>query len=179
MRIHNINMLRAAHGDSFILSCTKNGKSGNVIVDGGAYSNRRFNEFIGEIENYQEIDLMIVTHPDDDHICGILDYVRRHKNDNPFPVKEILANFAPLIPCKCDGNLSARQGATLADLLEEICDTNLLKWRQQVTFPLNVEYPFCDILFLTPDVDSYENFMEKYRGKILGYHGKQVVVVAS
>lgn len=76
----------ARHGDAFIMHCSKNGNSGIVVIDGGPYPSPRFNPFIKEIENHLPINLMVMTHFDDNHLVGIKRFIENHRNDNPFPI---------------------------------------------------------------------------------------------
>ena len=66
-----IQVLQANHGDALILHCNKSDKRGVIVIDGGPSPNPRFNPFVKEVENCLPIDLMILTHFDDDHIVGI------------------------------------------------------------------------------------------------------------
>lgn len=72
----NIKFLKANEGDSFIIKFGKSEKAYNILVDGG--TGRVYNEVLkNEIEiikkSKQYLDLVIVTHIDDDHIGGILE----------------------------------------------------------------------------------------------------------
>ena len=113
-----IKFLPAMYGDAFIIHCKKGGEEGIVVVDGGPSSNGRLNVFDNEVENYNPIDLMILTHQDKDHIEGILNYVTAHKNDNPFPVKRLWVNCARKIDYASSSDLSPTQASNLADALQ-------------------------------------------------------------
>ena len=84
-----IQVLQAKHGDALILHCNKSDKRGIIVIDGGPSTNPRFNPFIKEVDNFLPIELMILTHFDDDHLVGIKNFIERHQNDVPFPVKRI------------------------------------------------------------------------------------------
>lgn len=66
-----LTFLPALHGDAFIIHCYKGDNDGYIIVDGGPNINSRLNPFINEVEKISHIDLMIMTHQDDDHLVGI------------------------------------------------------------------------------------------------------------
>lgn len=77
-----IKFLKAANGDSFLLSFNDGIENRNILVDGGVeetyYSNST--GLFGELENEinlirkrnEVIDLLVLTHIDNDHICGLL-----------------------------------------------------------------------------------------------------------
>lgn len=73
-----VKTLPANHGDSILISFTIDNKVRNILVDGGpsiVYKGSRsiLRGTITEINNKGEfIDLLIITHIDDDHIAGIL-----------------------------------------------------------------------------------------------------------
>ena len=75
MSLFTLEALKAKHGDSLLL--TANGAT--VLIDGGppgVYNQvlkQKLEELNGEETNPAEIDLMMVSHIDSDHIAGILD----------------------------------------------------------------------------------------------------------
>ena len=91
-----IHFLPAEHGDAFILHCYKGDNDWYIVVDGGPYCLRSSNFISKQFDSIPHIDLMVLTHHDDDHIGGILRYIKAHKDDNPFPVKKIWANYEDL-----------------------------------------------------------------------------------
>ena len=74
----NIKVLPASCGDSILISFDDKGKNKNILIDGGygsTYKNVIKDEII-KIKNRNEcIDLLIVTHIDDDHINGIIKFI--------------------------------------------------------------------------------------------------------
>ena len=77
------------HGDALFLHCHKDGQEGIIIVDGGPSENATKNPFVSEIENLPQKDLMLLTHFDDDHLWGIKSYIKKHRNDEHFPVRQL------------------------------------------------------------------------------------------
>lgn len=73
-----VKVMPANHGDSILVSFTKEKVVRNVLIDGGpsvAYKGTKsaLPSAINELKNKGEfIDLLIITHIDDDHIAGIL-----------------------------------------------------------------------------------------------------------
>lgn len=72
--MRHIEMLKALHGDAFILYCRKGNNNGIVVVDGGPVQDSF--KIVNRLEELGTIDLMVLTHYDDDHIGGILAYVK-------------------------------------------------------------------------------------------------------
>lgn len=83
-----IEFLRVFNGDSILISFKEKGEKRNILIDGGpgkAYKskNRRKRPVPGELKKKldhivrigERIDLLILTHVDDDHICGILKWM--------------------------------------------------------------------------------------------------------
>ena len=73
-----LTFLPALHGDAFIIHCYKGDNEGYIIVDGEPNRNPILNPFIYEVEKIGHIDLMIMTHQDDDHLVGIKNFIERH-----------------------------------------------------------------------------------------------------
>ena len=84
---YQVEMLNVGAADCFIIFYTyeNNGVSGNrlILIDGGNYSDGE--KVIKHINKYYPnrgyVDLAIVTHPDDDHIGGLV-YMLEHQRDN-------------------------------------------------------------------------------------------------
>ena len=129
----NLFFLPAQHGDAFFLHCQKGDEAGWIVVDGGASVNTKFNPFIKLIETLPSRDLMILTHHDDDHLTGIRSYIKKHKQENPFPVKRLWVNCARHFDFPEGGDLSANHANNLADVLKEIAETQPLQWLDYIT----------------------------------------------
>ncbi|ABX51719.1 beta-lactamase domain protein (plasmid) [Shewanella baltica OS195] len=75
-----LNILQAEHGDSIGISFEFKGEIRNILIDGGPaqafevqQTPRALKLFLNEIKNKnQKIDLLVLTHVDDDHIGGLL-----------------------------------------------------------------------------------------------------------
>lgn len=75
-----IKVLKANNGDSFLLSWLHEGVLRNILVDGGKSSTYKqgsikkdlFKTLFDIKEKGQKIDLLVLTHVDDDHIGGLL-----------------------------------------------------------------------------------------------------------
>lgn len=73
-----VNTLQANHGDSILISFAEDKVVRNILIDGGpsvAYKGKQsaLRGAITELKNKGDsIDLLIITHIDDDHIAGVL-----------------------------------------------------------------------------------------------------------
>lgn len=106
----NVRFLKANHGDSILISIPENGKIKNILIDGGpgnTYSerNRRTGrdksgtlkeELDRLFKNEGIIDLLILTHVDDDHIGGLISWFKS-SDFKPSYVKEVWFNSGQII----------------------------------------------------------------------------------
>lgn len=163
---YNIRMLKALHGDALILNCHKGEKTGVVVVDGGPDRDSR--KIVNEFDRLGIIDLLVLTHYDLDHIGGILAYITKHKDDKPFPVKEIWCNCSYEIPVIFSKNISYGDAKKLADLLTEINENqrrnNLPKviWKNEIVAGQKIQLPFADFYILSPDERVKEENYKQY-----------------
>lgn len=167
-----IHFLKAGYGDAFILHCRKGDNKGIVVVDGGQSSNRRFNQFVSEVENLGHIDLMVLTHPDDDHLVGIKKYIESHLNDEVFPVSEIWANCAPNIEVNISNDVSPLKAKRLSEILGKLESEGKTKWRCDVSAIESIDLQFADIYVIGPSKDVLKAFIERYREKT-GYYDSE------
>lgn len=76
----HFTVLQAAHGDSILIQGELDGHLRNILIDGGPAETYQYGVFSGALQevlleiqdNNQRIDLLILTHVDDDHIDGLL-----------------------------------------------------------------------------------------------------------
>lgn len=76
-----INMFQAGQGDAFIISCGIEENKKNIMIDGGAggtFTNslQGFVKKLGELG--EKIDLLIITHIDNDHIAGAIEMLKHN-----------------------------------------------------------------------------------------------------
>ncbi|WP_214626130.1 AVAST type 1 anti-phage system MBL fold metallo-hydrolase Avs1a [Paenibacillus agaridevorans] len=93
-----IKMFRARHGDAFLICCSKGTKLVNILVDAGpedVYDNEIKSELLEMKERGEVLDLLVVTHIDDDHIGGVIRLLEDNGSaENPIiiAIKEIWHN---------------------------------------------------------------------------------------
>lgn len=73
MIIFNINFLPARYGDSLWIEYGEEDRPNIILIDGGTGGTRKeIKELINELPEPKHIELLVVTHIDQDHIEGIL-----------------------------------------------------------------------------------------------------------
>ncbi|HHB95375.1 MAG TPA: MBL fold metallo-hydrolase, partial [Campylobacterales bacterium] len=70
------NFFKAKAGDSILVSTNNT----NILIDGG-YGTTYKNEIKPKIEQLDKLDLVVLTHTDEDHICGLIEMLNKHKKD--------------------------------------------------------------------------------------------------
>lgn len=161
-----IQVLQAKHGDALILHCNKSDERGVIVIDGGPSPNPRFNPFITEVENCLPIDLMVLTHFDDDHLVGIKNFIERHQYDTPFPVKRIWANCAKHVNFDTSENLSSIKASKMADILFAISQKTLFDWEgYRLNRFVDDSITFADLDIINPRKELFKFFIDNYKGE--------------
>ncbi len=180
-----IKILKAAHGDCiFICGLFEGGIPRNILIDGGpskAYKYRQFKgELLKELESIQSsnqvIDLLILSHVDDDHIGGLLsgfksngllaqltqkvwfnsgklifDHFDKEPDDSNLLV---MGNIAP----SDDGYTSIGQGVTFESYIE---DKNI--WERSLIIEGQEKTEFgAKFSFLSPTEDKLKKLLVKW-----------------
>lgn len=94
-----IKFLPAFNGDCILISFEYEGKSKNILIDGGvprAYQRHLKPQLEELIQKGENIDLLIVTHIDDDHIGGIKELYQDTGFSKDF-IKEVWFNSGDLL----------------------------------------------------------------------------------
>lgn len=162
-----IKFLKAGHGESILINCD----SYNIIIDGGNDSSYLLKEVELIRERNEVIDLLIITHHDDDHIRGIEDllkYIDTFPNRNEF-IKKVLFNSTDSIKRTSirendDSFLSYKQASRVENLINKF---HLTSETCTDKSPF-IEYGNLKIEFLSPlqiDLDSYCNAKGAYLSK--------------
>ncbi len=149
-----VNFLEANNGDCILVSYEYDGYKKNIMIDSGV--SKTYEYKIGRLkkegslkkvildlqEKDQNIDLLIITHVDDDHIGGILKYFASNDYDSNL-IKKVWFNSGRLINEYFQRNsenqneqelnefdttnTSISQGVTFESKLESIWDKRLIK----------------------------------------------------
>lgn len=123
----------AKSGDAFLIKFS-NGK--NIVIDMGFWETYEFymkNDFI-ELNNIGEkIDLMIISHIDEDHIGGAIQFFKENlysNNTKIIDVDEIWHNSYKHLQIKKDDILF--KGDSELDILDEIKNSNSIEKREKI-----------------------------------------------
>lgn len=159
-----IEILKACHGDAFVVHAYKGDNTGIIVIDGGPDQSRiAVNR---KLSSFQWIDLMILTHYDHDHISGINTYVSQHLNDEIFPVKEVWANCAKSISVSAGSNVSFTEASTLSKVLEDVKKRNHgFIWRSDIVSGQWHNLGYADIYVIGPSSGIREMCQQKYEAE--------------
>lgn len=121
-----IEPLKAEHGDAIVIRIDNDSNQIKIVIDGGP------NDCAERIADYYDtlgyIDLLILTHYDEDHIGGLLEFIGRHTRDKSELIGEIWVNGARVIYFDKDENVSSYDNAyTLASYINRMKDKGIIK----------------------------------------------------
>lgn len=180
-----IKFLKAFNGDSILISFAEGGINRNILIDGGmpaTYVQKgkkskleygELKETIDKIrENKDKIDLLVLTHVDDDHIGGVLKWFEKDKEaykiigkvwfnsgrliSEYFNTKEIRDN---LLAIPNEGTLtSIGQGVKFEDYI-----TEKGIWDRRIIISLKyLNYFGCKFKILSPSPDKLKLLLGKW-----------------
>lgn len=158
--------LKAAHGDALIIKFFAKVRQYTIVVDGGPVSTA---DDIADIyDTLEYIDLLILTHYDEDHISGLLEYFSRHKNDHTNRIGKVWVNGAHLIYYDDEENTTSYDNAfSLITCLDKLKTHGFIgQWDDNVTdmfVPVITEDYRIDILSPTNKIlETLEKKFEEY-----------------
>lgn len=175
----SIKVYPAANGDCFLIRIKQQDSIKHIIIDGGkgVICHKKLKEDFNVLEeNKQRVDLLVLTHIDDDHIAGILKLYQDKKINtsiidkvwfnsgtlisNALSGKEISSREIPLNPLT--GKMSVRQGLTLERTLQE-SDT----WHKELIVS-GKQHNLHNISFkiLSPDIDTLKDLNSKWESEL-------------
>ena len=155
-----VKILKAGSGDSILV----HHKKSNILIDGGNDSKYLISEIDNIYTKKEIIDLLIITHHDDDHIKGIIDLLN-HINENKYNkdsefIKKVIFNSPRKVLGKLSkdtsNNLSYKQAYEVEELLEK---TNV-EWEIHTDKSESIKYNDLVLDFLSPtkeDIDKYSS----------------------
>lgn len=153
-----IHFLQVKHGDAFILECNRSDNNGIIVVDGGPSGCSYI--LSGKLKELGQPDLLILTHYDDDHIGGILQYIKECLYNGTLPSKEIWANCAGYVDFNANLETSARDGAVLSSYLDDFANKGMI-WKDDICEGYNVDFPFASIEIISPTKDVRKMAIKK------------------
>lgn len=177
-----LRILKAQHGDAFILEVKRWDERFVMVIDGGPKSvYQELEKHLKELE----IDLMVLTHFDEDHILGMLWFLKNNR-DKAESVKKYWLNMPHLVEMPTDvRNTSYGQALKLSNFMEELEKTNPeLDWREEVIdgIQYDVKNMLVNIEVLTPSSEAKKAneiaFAEKLDKKLKA-QGKMLPLGAS
>lgn len=178
---NSIKVFPAANGDCFLIKIKDDIGIKHILIDGGKGElchSKLKDEFEQLEKNMQCIDLLVVTHIDDDHIGGILKLFQDKEINNSI-INKVWFNSGTLISSKLGGEestnrefsivpepqskkMSVRQGLTFEGLLEK---TN--KWDKNLIYS-GQEYNLDNVKLkiLSPDHETLNELNRKWDSEI-------------
>lgn len=178
-----IKFLQAFNGDSIWISFVENNVPRNIIIDGGigdTYENtlKKKGDLFKAIKkirnNEQKIDLLVLTHFDNDHIGGLLRWLN-NDNEAPTLIKKVWFNSGKEIAKELaieenqDLNIeikegedyfytSTKQGIKFEEYLSknQLWDGKIIKQGNEIDL-LGLKFKI-----LSPNIESLKNLLELY-----------------
>lgn len=158
--------LQAAHGDALIVESEHEGRLYRIVIDGGPEETAEIiAKYYRELDH---LDLLVLTHYDNDHITGIIKYLECLKGKDCV-IDRVWANCATIVDYDDDENTAAYDDAyVLANLLEKQKRKGLIgEWNDNLTTetaPLPIGPFLIDVVSPTPAIQS--ELLKKYRDYI-------------
>jgi len=178
-----IKALKAGNGDCFLISYFGNNrKRVNILIDGGngfdTYKKHIRTEIQSRIKKKQVIDLLIITHIDQDHIKGII-YLTKDIIDTGHYIKASSITkywFNSAHTCKLEQtaretfDVSENEMKALEKYLHTLPDE---QWdiRYKIHSPMVMELYGARITILSPTSDRLHQFEETFGANDIGDYG--------
>lgn len=108
--------LKAGNGDCILISTSE---GTNILIDGGTSSTH--DELKSKLREIDTLDLVVLTHVDNDHICGLIALLRKDEK-NRKKINRLWFNSFKTIKVGniSNGNIGASQGILFEQLLEKL-----------------------------------------------------------
>ena len=157
-----IELLQVTYGDCIFIYITTDDTTFTILMDGGpksAYCKKERMRLVPgclqrKLDTMKEaekhIDLLIITHVDEDHIGGLKEWFEQDFPSMDF-VKEIWLNDDVEIADVTDKRNTSAKAASLLKLLEE----KGMKHRNRIVAGMREDYSWGQIKVLAPNVDDH------------------------
>lgn len=160
----NIKVLQVLFGDAIVINFKGNdGRYHNIFVDGGLIST--YARTIGRetkkiVERGEKLDIFIITHIDQDHIGGVLKFLRENGEKNI--VDEYWFNWSDnqevqMLPNSC--KISYSQGITLREFLKKNGNINSGTIHEGLE---SFNLFGAKITILSPNLEDFNYFKKKW-----------------
>ena len=153
-----LKFLKAGTGDSILV----HHKGFNIIIDGGDDSKYLLSEVDKIYNNQESIDLLIITHHDDDHIRGIIDLLK-HISDNKYDnessfIKKVIFNSPRRVLDKLPSNKQNQLSYKQAFDVEELLLKQKIEWTTYTEDNAPLTHEDLEISFLSPNKKDLESY---------------------
>jgi beta-lactamase superfamily II metal-dependent hydrolase len=164
-----LQVFKAGNGDAILIQFTDRlGVRRNILVDGGnhrpAFSENLSDYLLKNIVSTESIDLLVVTHLDQDHIKGAL-YLLETMNDGgselrSLQIRQVWFNSRKTVSLeKPTYDISSGDMLKLENALGNL---NGSTWYKRITCGFEVNLYGARITVLSPDIGILENYTDKY-----------------
>lgn len=182
----SIKVFPAANGDCFLVKIKIGTNYKYILIDGGKgvlCHQKLKEEFKYLEENQQQLDLLVLTHIDDDHIAGILKLYQDNKINTSI-INKVWFNSGALISSEFSNQvatnreiplaplsrkMSVRQGVTLEKRMQASSS-----WYQKLIFSGQKHLlDDIEIYILSPDVETLKDLNSKWEDEIKKMNAKK------
>ena len=163
-----IELLKACYGDSIFLTVSNDNKEYIIMIDGGTSLTYIQRGRYGRTENGplktklnqlktggKAIDLLVITHVDDDHIGGVLEWFKDQMPSSDF-VKQIWMNDDVEVTISKGLDNTSAQAASLKTLLKE----NEIPFVNQIIKGCVFPFEWGRMLALAPTAEKHNKISE-------------------
>lgn len=163
-----IELLPAEYGDAIVIRTKADGNPFTIVIDGGPRGTvKKVSKYYEELGH---IDLMILTHFDEDHIAGILEYAKLF-SDKSMPVDRFWCNCAQNIDFNTTTDVSDtgfENANTLASYLRKQKLLNpAFEWREEIKTGMRFEKGNLKIAIISPSQEILTTLKSDYNDYIL------------
>lgn len=161
-----IKFLKAGKGDAILIQYNRH----NILIDGGDDYTYLRQELIDILKKDECLDLVIVTHHDEDHIAGIIELVKEVKEgvygESLDFIKKIIFNSpkAIITAIKAPDYLSYKQAKCLNDLLTCIKCEHVIGYQGLPS----LQYGALEIDIIAPFEEELKNYAQNTKALLAG-----------
>ncbi|CAI9685488.1 ComEC/Rec2 family competence protein [Elizabethkingia anophelis] len=162
-----IYFLKASQGDCFLIETYDlDDNKIFIMIDGGVP--HTFRKYIAPLlKNIKVLDLLVLTHIDDDHISGLTTFFSSELYKK-IEIKEYWANCKESLLCKNSNKVSFGSAVSFNTLLNEReGEQGEYKWDKEIVYTgTSVKIKNVELTILSPQMKQIEIFREKWKDYI-------------